>query len=81
MAKITARDATRGFAALLARVERGEEVIVTKRGVPVAIVSPYRPAMSANRQATIDRAVTLMRKGLPWGETPPPFTREEMHER
>ena len=81
MAKISVRDATRAFAALLARVERGEEVIITRRGVPVAIVSPYRPAMSAERQAAIDRAVTLMKKGLPWRKRLPPFTREEMHER
>jgi hypothetical protein len=45
------------------------------------IVSPYRPPVSAERQAAIDRAVALMRKGLPWGKHRPPFTREEMHER
>jgi antitoxin (DNA-binding transcriptional repressor) of toxin-antitoxin stability system len=73
----------RRFAALLVRVERGEEVIITKRGTPVAILSPYRPpAMKPERQAAIDRAIKLMKKGLPWPDgVGPPFTRDEMHER
>jgi hypothetical protein len=37
--------------------------------------------MTAERQAAIDRAIKLMTKGLPWGDTLPPFTRAEMHER
>jgi antitoxin (DNA-binding transcriptional repressor) of toxin-antitoxin stability system len=62
-------------------VERGEEILITKRGSPVAILSPYRPPMVAERQAAIDHAIGLMTKGLPWGDAEPPFTREEMHER
>lgn len=82
MTKITASAAARGFAALLARVERGEEVVITKREIPVAIISPYRlPAMTAERQALIDHAIKLMKKGLPWPEGIGPFTRDEMHER
>jgi prevent-host-death family protein len=82
MTEITARDATRKFATLLSRVERGEEVVITKRGIPIAIISPYRPpAMTPKRQAAIARAIELMKKGLPWGDAGPPFTRDEMHER
>ena len=82
MKAITAREANQGFSDLLARVERGEEVLITKRGNPVAIISPYRPpAMTPERQAAIARAIELMTKGLPWGDAAPPFTRDEMHER
>jgi prevent-host-death family protein len=81
MRKIPVRKASRAFSRLLARVERGEEILITKRGKPVAVISPYRPRVTADRRAAIDHALKLMTKGLPWGETLPPFTRDEMHER
>jgi prevent-host-death family protein len=82
MKTISAREANHGFSDLLARVERGEEVLITKRGAPVAVISPYRPpAMTAERKAAIDHALKLMAKGLPWGEGLRRFTRDEMHER
>jgi prevent-host-death family protein len=82
MKKVTVRTASRRLPALLALVERGEEILITKRGVPVAVISPCRaPAMAPERQAAIARAIELMAKGLPWGDAEPPFTRAEMHER
>jgi prevent-host-death family protein len=82
MKTMTAREANHGFSDLLARVERGEEVLITKRGAPVAVISPYRPpTMTAERMAAVDHALKLMTKGLPWGEAIRPFTRDEMHER
>jgi len=82
MKTITAREANHGFSDLLARVERGEEVLITKRGSPIAVISPYRaPAMTPEREAAIAHAIELMKKGLPWGDAKPPFTRDEMHER
>jgi len=82
MKTITAREANHGFSDLLARVERGEEVLITKRGSPVAVISPYRPpVMTPERRAAIDHALKLMTKGLPWGERLRRFTRDEMHER
>jgi prevent-host-death family protein len=82
MKKITVRGASLRFSALLAQVERGERVLITKRGKPVAILSPYQPpAMTAERQAAIDHAIKLMEKGLDWPDGAVPFTRDEMHER
>jgi prevent-host-death family protein len=82
MKTVTAREANQGFSDLLAKVERGEEVLITKRGNPVAVLSPYRtPAMTPERQAAIAHAIELMTKGLDWGEDEPHFTRDEMHER
>jgi prevent-host-death family protein len=87
MKKFTVRSANLRFSALLAHAERGETVLITKRGKPVAMLSPYRPpaqppAMTAERKAAIDHAIKLMEKGLDWPEgVGPPFTRDEMHER
>jgi len=82
MRTVSARDANHGFSDLLSKVERGEEVLITKRGRPVAVLSPYRPAaLTAERQAAIGHAIAVMAKGLPWGEAWRKFTRDDMHER
>jgi prevent-host-death family protein len=79
---VSARDANHGFSDLLSQVERGEEVLITKRGQPVAVLSPYRPAaMTAERQAAVTHAIGVMAKGLPWGGALRNFTRDDMHER
>jgi prevent-host-death family protein len=81
MKSISAREAKQGFSALLSRVERGEKVLITKYGCPVAILRPYHPTiMTAERQRAIRRAIKLMAKGLPWGNALGQFTRDEMHE-
>ena len=82
MKTVTARDANHSFSDLLSQVERGEEVLITKRGHPVAVLSPYRvPAMTAERQAAIAHAIDVMAKGLPWDGALRTFTRDDMHER
>jgi len=63
-------------------VERGEEILITKRSKPVAVLSPYRPPlMTAERKKAIQHAIDVMAKGLSWGNTSRRFTREEMYER
>ena len=63
-------------------VERGEEIQITKRSKPVALLSPYRPPrLTPERQAAIDHATQVMAQGLPWGAAVRAFTRDEMHER
>jgi prevent-host-death family protein len=82
MKTVSARDANHGFSEVLSQVEGGEEVLITKRGQPVAVLSPYRPAaMTAERQAAVEHAVRVMAKGLPWDSAGRNFTRDEMHER
>jgi prevent-host-death family protein len=82
MKTFTAREANHRFSQLLSQVEHGEEVVITKRGQPVAVLSPYRPAaMTAERQAAIAHAIEVMAKGLPWGGAWRNFSRDEMHER
>ena len=82
MRTVSAREANQGFSNLLLRVERGEEILITKRNKPIAVMAPYRAAgMTAERKQAIRHAVKMMRKGLPWGRALPRFTRDEMHER
>jgi prevent-host-death family protein len=40
---VSARRANHHFSKLLSRVERGEEILITKRSKPVALLSPYQP--------------------------------------
>ena len=82
MKTVSARQANHKFSDLLSRVERGEEILITKRSKPVAVLLPYRPPMmTAERQRAIQHAISVMKKGLPWGDALAHFEREEMHER
>jgi len=68
MRTVTAREANQQFSNLLSRVERGEEVLITKRGNAVAVLMPPRPPqMTKERNAAILGALKLTQKGLPWG--------------
>ena len=81
MRTVSARQANHEFSELLSRVESGEEIVITKRSKPVAVLSPYRPALvTPERQKAIAHAIAVMAKGLPWGALRR-FEREEMHER
>jgi prevent-host-death family protein len=82
MKTVSARQANHEFSELLSRVERGEEILITKRNKPVAVLSPYRPSLlTPEREQAIQHAIDVMMKGLPWGGTLRRFRREEMHER
>jgi prevent-host-death family protein len=79
MRSITAREANQSFSRVLKDAENGESIVITRRGQPVAVIAPYGPALSPERERAIERAVKLMREGLPIGGRR--FTRDEMHER
>lgn len=82
MKTVSARQANHEFSALLSRVERGEEILITKRSKPVAVLLPYRPPMmTAERRKAIQHAINVMKKGLSWGDALARFGREQMHER
>lgn len=82
MKQVTAREANQRFSAVLSAVETGEQVIVTKHGRPVAVISPYRPALlTAERQAAINRAIAVIDEPLEVGEGLRAFSRDEMHEK
>ena len=82
MKTVSARQANHEFSELLSRVEHGEEILITKRSKPVALLCPYRPPLlTPERQRAIDHAMNLMARGLSWGDALRTFSREEMHER
>ena len=79
MRAVSAREANQAFSRILQEAEGGTEIVITRRGKPVAVLSPFAAHRSRDRQEAIERAVTLMRKDLPIGNRR--FTRDEMHER
>jgi prevent-host-death family protein len=76
---ISAREANQSFSRILRDAENGDSIVVTRRGRPVAVLAPYGRPISPERERAIERAVELMREGLPIGNRR--FTRDEMHER
>ena len=81
MKTVSARKANHEFSDLLSRVEHGEEILITKRSKPVAVLSPYLPPlMTPAREKAIQHAIDVMETGLPWGNAMRRFKREEMHE-
>jgi prevent-host-death family protein len=64
MKTVSARQAKHEFSKLLSRVERDEEILITKRNKPVAVLSPYRPPLIIpEREKAIQRAIDVMEQG------------------
>lgn len=81
MITVSARKANQEFSKLLDRAAKGEEVVITRRGVPVARLAPFgRKPMTPERAAAIKRMVALMEEGFPMGIAGK-VTRDDMHER
>jgi len=81
MKTVSAREANQQFSKLLGQVENGDEVIITKRGHPIARIVPYgKPVMTPERAAAIRDLVKALKKGFPLGGPPYP-SRDEVHER
>ena len=82
MRTVTAREANQSsFSKLLQAVVEGEEVLITRRGKPVARLTPIEAAADdAERQAEIDRIIAHFREGVDLGE-PVVWTRDELYER
>ena len=80
MKTVSAREANQSFSKLLGEAAGGKEVVITKRGKPVARLVPVENRGSdEERQRAIERMVKRMRRGIDLGGRP--FTRDEMHER
>jgi prevent-host-death family protein len=78
--RVSAREANQRFSRILSQVTAGEEVVITKRGQPVARLVPYvGENPSPERLVAIDRLLAMLRKGFPLGNIR--ATRDEMHER
>ena len=69
MLVLSSREANQNFAKVIRAAAAGEEVLITRRGVPVAKVVPVPPTTdpAAARDAAIRRMRERMAKGLPLG--------------
>ena len=81
MRHVTAREANLHFAMVLSAVECGEQVVISKRGKPVAVMSPYKTALDAEHQAAVEHLKAVMNEPVELGAPFRTFTRDEMHER
>lgn len=80
MRTVSARDANQRFSKLLAEAEQGKDVVITKRGRPVARLVAYRHEKSEkDRKTALAELMKLLDRGIPMGGRR--FTRDEMHER
>jgi antitoxin (DNA-binding transcriptional repressor) of toxin-antitoxin stability system len=65
MKTISAREANQFFSKLLAEAEAGEEIVITRRGRPVATLRAHDPARDdPEREAAVQRMITMMRNGM-----------------
>ena len=79
--QVSLRDANQHLSRYVEAVERGEEIIITRRGKPVAkivrVVTGQR--LTAAQKAIRSRMLARMRKGYRLGGRVP--SREQLHER
>ena len=82
MRRVTSREANQQFSSLLALASGGEEIVITRRGEPVATLAPYRRSFRRERavcaplMSSLNGCGTLRTHG-----TARHFTRDELHER
>lgn len=67
MKTVTAREANQKFSQLLASVDQGEEVVITRRGVPVARLVPEVATTGDERAQARRDLMEMLRKGVPLG--------------
>jgi antitoxin (DNA-binding transcriptional repressor) of toxin-antitoxin stability system len=80
MRHISLREANQRFSSCIADVEKGEHLVVERRGVPVAEIIPFRTrASSAERDKAWKDMLALLEIGIPLGGKAP--SKDEMHER
>ena len=67
MKEIGAFEAKNHLGTLLDRVERGEEVVITRRGKPVARLVPSRPSVSPDDARAAARSIREMSRSMSLG--------------
>lgn len=78
---VSLRDVNHHFAQYINSVEGGNEVIITRRGKPIAMLVPVKKVTQLTRQQQKSRKnlFSIMEKGISLkGET---FNRDSLHER
>jgi prevent-host-death family protein len=67
MEQIGAFEAKNHLSALLDRAEKGEEIIITKRGRPVARLVPAQPAFDREKARQAVEGIRKLRRGITLG--------------
>lgn len=81
MRSVSAREANQAFSRILSEAESGEEVVITRRGKPVAVLQRWKePELSPEKKAAIERAIALMEEGANLGGGPYYKNREELYD-
>ena len=62
MSEVGAFDAKTNLGKLLTRVSKGERIVITRHGVPVAMLQPVNPARKMPPQQVISELKTFRRK-------------------
>ena len=82
MRSISARQANQEFSKILEAAVQGEEVTITRRGVPVAKLVPIAdPAAEAERRRKIQALVDRLDQGPIHGGVVADWTRDELYDR
>jgi len=64
MSEIGAFEAKNKLSALLDRVEKGEEIVITRRGIPVAKLVPAKPTFDREKARAAVRGLLKLRAKL-----------------
>lgn len=79
--QISLREANQHLSHYVKSVEQGQELVITRRGKPVARLVPVEAErqLSAEQLAALERTRQRMKQGYDLGGRPP--SRDELHER
>jgi prevent-host-death family protein len=79
---VSAREANQYFSRILRDVEAGAEIVVTRRGQPVARIVPTRSSserrLTAEQETTHARSMERLRKG--WARGGGKFSRDKLYD-
>ena len=79
---VSAREANQQFARILREVEAGAEILVTRRGQPVARIVPAQPRgerrLTPEQEAALERTRRRLEKG--WDLGGGKFNRDELYD-
>jgi prevent-host-death family protein len=79
---VSAREANQQFSRILRDVEAGAEILVTRRGQPVALIVPARRPgerhLTAEQEAALERTRRRLEKG--WDLGGGKFNRDEIYD-
>jgi prevent-host-death family protein len=79
---VSAREASQQFARILREVESGAEILVTRRGQPVARIVPVQPSrerqLTPEQEAALERTRQRLEKG--WDLGGGKFNRDELYD-